>query len=400
MEYRTYHGDSTNTALSVVFILLIVLVNGALVALHARRKGFYKNNKSMLKISMAIGNLVLAMFPLIVLAKFYNEDDYLPSISLLQKVTTCNLVLHFINVHCLTLLGADVLIKKAVPEAFNKLALALLTCSLPWLFSICLVLPLYIDTDLLLSRFILLLVLFPFFTLTSLISNIVSVIMTKRMLGYRQGVIINLNQPVLFTNINQAGQLQYLNQQPLNGSQWNVSSYPNLSNVGLAESSTNVNRRDDILTSQQTSNQHEHWNSTSIEPATQASHVSHANQQPMTPWALPDISNSTTLAPGILTSQGHYQQPNPSAGDPISDNVEGSAPNLRHEIIQLVSSILHLLMVMPSLFITSYENAFFDCDNEICQAIMWLQFASSILIPIILLPTTYFENRRLKAFFF
>ncbi|KAK0055478.1 hypothetical protein Bpfe_014989 [Biomphalaria pfeifferi] len=397
MEYRTYNGDSTNAALSVVFILLTVLVNGALLALHARRNGFYKNNKSMITISMAIGNLVLAMFPLIVLAKFYNEDDYLPSTSLQLRVATYSVMLHFINVHCLTLLGADVLIKKAVPEAFNKhkLALALLTCSLPWIFNICLVLPLYIDTDLLLSRFILLLVLFPFFTLTSLISNIVSVIMTKRMLGYRQGVIINLNE-----NINQAGQLQYLNQQPLNGSQWSVSSYPNLSNVGLAESSANVSRRDDILTSQQTSNQHEHSNSTSMEPATQASQVSHANQQPMTPWALPNISNSTTLAPGILISQGYYQQPNPPTVAPISDNVEGSAPNLRHEIIQLVSSILHLLMVMPSLFITSYENAFFDCDNEICQAIMWLQFASSILIPIILLPTTYFENRRLKAFFF
>ncbi|XP_055872474.1 uncharacterized protein LOC129923791 [Biomphalaria glabrata] len=304
MEYRTYHGDSTNTALSVVFILLIVLVNGALVALHARRKGFYKNNKSMLKISMAIGNLVLTMFPLIVLAKFYNEDDYLPSISLLQKVTTCNLVLHFINVHCLTLLGADVLIKKAVPEVFNKLALALLTCSLPWIFSICIVLPLDLDLgqDLFMSRFILVSVLFPIFALNSLISDVVSVTMTKVMLGNRQRLLINLNPPVLFTNTGQEGQLRDLNQQSLNGSQWNVSTNPNFSNVGLAESLPNSNKRDIIHTSQQTSNQHEHSNSSPMEPTTETIQVSHANQQPMTPWALPDISNSTTLAPGIVTS--------------------------------------------------------------------------------------------------
>ncbi|KAK0055477.1 POU domain class 6 transcription factor 2 [Biomphalaria pfeifferi] len=207
--------SASNSQFCTLFIILIVVVNVSLIVKHVRRGGFYDKCKVMILLSMATGNIVLALFPLVVLARFYYEKNYEPPYGL--NVVTSSYVshlLHFAHVIFLILLGAepDILARKSLPASLSRLATALLMSCLPWVISIILVMPLFM-VGFKRQHFappITLLSMFCFLTLTSIISVIIFIRLKQTIFAQ---VELRHQQRGFNLNTDQEGAPAYFNQQ-------------------------------------------------------------------------------------------------------------------------------------------------------------------------------------------
>ncbi|KAH9492308.1 hypothetical protein Btru_024652 [Bulinus truncatus] len=133
-----------NKGLSVIFIILIAAINLLLVVKHVRKPNFYYSPKNMIIISLAIGDFLLADFPLIVLAKryFQTEEDQLSCSLFITYQTYKNYLIHFVYGVGLITLGAELIIRHRLKEVLYRPARAVAASCVPWFLGLVVVLPL------------------------------------------------------------------------------------------------------------------------------------------------------------------------------------------------------------------------------------------------------------------
>uniref|UniRef100_A0A2C9KSV5 G-protein coupled receptors family 1 profile domain-containing protein n=1 Tax=Biomphalaria glabrata TaxID=6526 RepID=A0A2C9KSV5_BIOGL len=133
-------------ALNVIFILLICLINRALLIIQVKKPKFYQSVKLMMIISLAIGDIILALFPLVVLAKFLFEDDktFMTCRLFTYAITYTLYLIHFVYGLGLVVLAAEVFLRNRIRSIHNnyKTISAVGASSVPWLLGLIIILPL------------------------------------------------------------------------------------------------------------------------------------------------------------------------------------------------------------------------------------------------------------------
>ncbi|KAH9492303.1 hypothetical protein Btru_024632 [Bulinus truncatus] len=135
-----------NKALCFIFIIPIVATNSLLIWKHVRKTKFYFLPKNMIVISLAVGDVILALFPLIVDAVSVFVD------SLFLK-DNCRLILaygtykyfliHFVFGLGLVVLGTEILLREKLKKLFlnQKPLVAIVASSTPWILGLLIVVP-------------------------------------------------------------------------------------------------------------------------------------------------------------------------------------------------------------------------------------------------------------------
>ncbi|XP_055898717.1 uncharacterized protein LOC106065742 [Biomphalaria glabrata] len=134
-------------ALIVIFILLICLINGALIVTQVRKPMFYQSVKLMMIISLAIGDIIFALFPLVVLARgFFEADPTFMTCRLSTNITTyMSYLIHFVYGLGLVVLAAEVFLRNRIQSIHDnnyKSLSAVGASSVPWILGLIIVLPL------------------------------------------------------------------------------------------------------------------------------------------------------------------------------------------------------------------------------------------------------------------
>ncbi|KAK0065852.1 POU domain class 6 transcription factor 2, partial [Biomphalaria pfeifferi] len=133
-------------ALIVIFILLICLINGALIVTQVKKPMFYQSVKLMMIISLAIGDIIFALFPLVVLARGYFEADLtLMTCRLSTNITTyMSYLIHFVYGLGLVVLAAEVFLRNRIQIIHDnyKTLSAVGASGVPWILGLIIVLPL------------------------------------------------------------------------------------------------------------------------------------------------------------------------------------------------------------------------------------------------------------------
>ncbi|KAK0065849.1 POU domain class 6 transcription factor 2 [Biomphalaria pfeifferi] len=133
--------------LIAIFILLICLINGALLITQVKKPMFYDSVKLMMIISLAIGDIIFALFPLVVLAIQYSEADLtFMTCRLITIVTTyMSYLIHFVYGLGLVVLAAEVFLRnriQSIHENNYKIISAVGASSVPWILGLIIILPL------------------------------------------------------------------------------------------------------------------------------------------------------------------------------------------------------------------------------------------------------------------
>ncbi|KAK0065846.1 POU domain class 6 transcription factor 2 [Biomphalaria pfeifferi] len=134
-------------ALIVIFILLICLINGALIVTQVRKPMFYQRVKLMMIISLAIGDIIFALFPLVVLARrFFEADITFMTCRLSTNTTTyMSFLIHFVYGLGLVVLAAEVFLRNRIQSIHDnnyKIISAVGASSVPWILGLIIILPL------------------------------------------------------------------------------------------------------------------------------------------------------------------------------------------------------------------------------------------------------------------
>uniref|UniRef100_A0A2C9L2F1 G-protein coupled receptors family 1 profile domain-containing protein n=1 Tax=Biomphalaria glabrata TaxID=6526 RepID=A0A2C9L2F1_BIOGL len=137
----------SDKALTVIFILLICLINGALIVTQVRKPMFYQKVKLMMIISLAIGDIFFALFPLVVQARLLFEDDKSFMTCRLSTNTTTymSFLIHFVYGLGLVVLAAEVFLRNRIQSIHDnryKIVTAVAASSVPWILGLIIILPL------------------------------------------------------------------------------------------------------------------------------------------------------------------------------------------------------------------------------------------------------------------
>ncbi|CAL1543980.1 unnamed protein product [Lymnaea stagnalis] len=134
-------------ALYIIFIILILLANGLLIFKNVRKCEFMYKPKTLTILSLAVGDVFLALFPMVVQTKFYFGDYAMTglscSTSLASLVYTPYLVT-FVYGTGLMVLGFEIIqSQKSSPTNKNtQIIYSLGYSSFPWILGLIIVLPL------------------------------------------------------------------------------------------------------------------------------------------------------------------------------------------------------------------------------------------------------------------
>uniref|UniRef100_A0A2C9L697 G-protein coupled receptors family 1 profile domain-containing protein n=1 Tax=Biomphalaria glabrata TaxID=6526 RepID=A0A2C9L697_BIOGL len=133
--------------LTVTFILLICFINWALIITQVKKPMFYQSVKLMMIISLAIGDIIFALFPLVVHARQYFEaDKTFMTCTLLTNATTYMFYLiHFVYGLGLVILAAEVFLRNRIQSIHDnryKIISAVGASSVPWILGLIIILPL------------------------------------------------------------------------------------------------------------------------------------------------------------------------------------------------------------------------------------------------------------------
>uniref|UniRef100_A0A2C9LZE3 G-protein coupled receptors family 1 profile domain-containing protein n=1 Tax=Biomphalaria glabrata TaxID=6526 RepID=A0A2C9LZE3_BIOGL len=137
----------TSKVFLIIFIIAILIINGLLLAKHVRKTYFWNSPKNLTFISMAIGDIFLALFPLVVEAKFIFDFD-------MSMADNCSLnlayesymyhLIHFVYGVSLVLLNVEILFRLRLQYFvfLKKYLVPVLGSCIPWFLGLIIVLPL------------------------------------------------------------------------------------------------------------------------------------------------------------------------------------------------------------------------------------------------------------------
>ncbi|KAH9503079.1 hypothetical protein Btru_075964 [Bulinus truncatus] len=144
MEIDTNAMLNSIKALSVIFIILICVSNSMLLVKAFRKVSFYQSPKLMTIISLAAGDIMMAMFPLVVMAKLTFELDLSMFECRLNTAyeTYYGYLLHFVYSMGLISLGIEVLIRSKLRSLCSPSLTAVVMGGVPWFSGLIIILPL------------------------------------------------------------------------------------------------------------------------------------------------------------------------------------------------------------------------------------------------------------------
>ncbi|CAL1543977.1 unnamed protein product [Lymnaea stagnalis] len=157
-DFFSGHGGSyfddaayaaTTKALCIIFLLLILLSNALLVLKNTRKFDFYTRPKNQIILSLAIGDILFALFPLIVVAKTL-FGDYLTDIKTCSLAMTSDtymrFLIHFVYGLGVVVLGIELLFRNKIRDMTAsktaKFIVSIVLSGIPWLLGLIFVLPL------------------------------------------------------------------------------------------------------------------------------------------------------------------------------------------------------------------------------------------------------------------
>ncbi|XP_055890205.1 uncharacterized protein LOC129927022 [Biomphalaria glabrata] len=136
----------------VIFIIFILAANTLLLAKQCRKPGFYFSPKNMIIISLAVGDIIFALFPLVVNAKLL-FDFHLRVANgcsvIIAADAYANYLIQFVYGVGLLVIGADIIFRYNLQHCLNryKLLASILASCTPWIFGLLIVLPLCLTMD-------------------------------------------------------------------------------------------------------------------------------------------------------------------------------------------------------------------------------------------------------------
>ncbi|CAG5118068.1 unnamed protein product [Candidula unifasciata] len=137
-----------NKSLIVCFIITILLANFYLIYVTVRKGGFFYRAKSLTMISMAIGDIFLALFPLIVLARgiFEGPELSLPCSTTRASTVYLKFLIHFVYGFGLITLAVELVHRYKTQQKQEKttrnIIQSVIYSAVPWLLGLIVVLPL------------------------------------------------------------------------------------------------------------------------------------------------------------------------------------------------------------------------------------------------------------------
>ncbi|CAL1543976.1 unnamed protein product, partial [Lymnaea stagnalis] len=136
-------------ALCIIFLLLILFSNVLLILKNAWKLDFYTRPKNQIILSLAIGDILLALFPLIVVAKTLYGDCFtnLKTCSLaMTSDTYMRFLIHFVYGLGVVVLGIELLFRNKIRDMTSsktaKFIVSIVLSGIPWLLGLIFVLPL------------------------------------------------------------------------------------------------------------------------------------------------------------------------------------------------------------------------------------------------------------------
>ncbi|CAG5118067.1 unnamed protein product [Candidula unifasciata] len=139
-------SDGTK-GLIVCFIITILLANFYLIYVTVRKGGFFYRAKSLTMISMAIGDIFLALFPLIVLARaiFEGPELSLPCSTTRASTVYLKFLIHFVYGFGLITLAVELVHRYKTQQKQEKttrnIIQSVIYSAVPWLLGLIVVLP-------------------------------------------------------------------------------------------------------------------------------------------------------------------------------------------------------------------------------------------------------------------
>ncbi|CAL1543983.1 unnamed protein product [Lymnaea stagnalis] len=136
-----------NKALYIIFIILILLANGLLIFKNVRKGDFMYKPKSLTILSLAIGDVLLALFPMVVQTKVLFGDYAVTGLSCSTTITSgaySPYLITFVYGIGLMVLGFEIIqSQKSSPTNKNtQIIYSLAYSSFPWILGLIVVLPL------------------------------------------------------------------------------------------------------------------------------------------------------------------------------------------------------------------------------------------------------------------
>ncbi|CAL1543975.1 unnamed protein product, partial [Lymnaea stagnalis] len=140
----------TTIALCIIFILLILLSNALLIWKNARELDFYSRPKNQIILSLAIGDIIVVLFPLSVLVRNFLPEDYQPNLMSCSLAKTSEtymrFLLHFVYGLGLVILAIELLCRNKIhdmtADKTGKIFVSIVLSAIPWLLGLIFVLPL------------------------------------------------------------------------------------------------------------------------------------------------------------------------------------------------------------------------------------------------------------------
>ncbi|XP_055898463.1 uncharacterized protein LOC106066846 [Biomphalaria glabrata] len=361
-------------ALSVIFIILICVTNIALVGRQLSRPMFYRNAKLMAIISLAVGDIILALFPGVITAKIYFNQQWIPICRVNLLSSTYFSLMHFVFGIGLVVLCAESHLRDFIKKSGKETASALVLSSVPWIIGLIVILPLclvnaeydfFCRTGVSLKVIIAVSVFVP--TSLAVLVCVVNICVTystvkpHQIVGtrpppvvyYHNNVAIPVNQETQYSATSGVNSDSYLHKQD-NAKETNLS-------LTFQPSMTNTPQ---------------------LQPTAQQSQAGYY-QQPGPVYITPH-SHQTTV------QQGYYQPGVVNIGRPNGQTVApfgAPSSNRRKEAIMLLAiAIFYFVMVLPNsgVAITNIDWPNPLMFSIVTQTVSWLSMARSWVTPIMM----------------
>lgn len=140
MDTNDIMRDS-NRALSVCFIILILLANSLLIFKTARACNFIYKPRSLIMISLATGDIIVALFPLVVLAGYYFQGPHFTTCATFRvSYTYMNSVIHSVYGFGLMAVAVETVyryhIQKISEKTGKNIIITILCCAGVWIIGV------------------------------------------------------------------------------------------------------------------------------------------------------------------------------------------------------------------------------------------------------------------------
>ncbi|CAL1546466.1 unnamed protein product [Lymnaea stagnalis] len=142
LEYDPYALNKAMKALNIIFIILILLANGLLIFKNVRKGDFMYKPKTLTILSLAIGDVLLALFPVVVQTNMlFNIYAGRQCTVIMPADVYMYYLITFVYGCGLVVLGWEILSRQKNP-GLRSMSQALIASSVPWFLGMIIILPL------------------------------------------------------------------------------------------------------------------------------------------------------------------------------------------------------------------------------------------------------------------